>query len=201
MQKFSGITLGIFLFLFSFINTAEGFDGEYKEITRSEKINKALDSLKNTSAKWVIKTVKGNNLSGRPIRIMFRKLEKMNPAYKTFEALTCVDSTDKIYIFINSKHKDAPVEAIATLLTHEVLHQDAENSIAEETKAWSNEAIYWTEFTAKNPSLANAPGGLVKRLNILAAIYRKQGTSGIHKKVMSIHAYKNLEMASAGFDY
>lgn len=201
MHKFSIFILSCFLFLFCSSDLAKGYNEEYKEVTRNTIIINALESLKNIEANWVINTVKKDNSSDRPIRIMFRKLEKMNPEYSSYEALTCIDSTGKIYIFINSKHKNAPVEAIATLITHEVLHQDEENSIAEEVRAWTNEAVNWIAFTKKNPSLVNESCILVKRLNKLASIYREKGIEGIHKKVMSIPAYKNLEMASAGYHY
>ena len=182
------------------INTVSAYDGEYQGITNNEEIIQALDILKDTDAKWVIDIVKGDNHSQRPVRIMFRKLEKMNPAYRTYEALTCVDDNDKIYIFINSKHKEAPTEALAALLSHEVLHQDDVNSILEETRAWTNEAITWSAFTKNNPSLVNAPGKLVKRLNKLASIYKSTGREGIQKKVMSIPAYKDLAMSAAAGD-
>ncbi len=200
MRKFLIIAAIAVLFLPVRVS-AYDFNDEYRQVTNNQTIINALNSLKNTEAKWVINTVKGDNISKQPIKIMFRKLGKMNPAYKTHEALTCLDASDKIYIFINSKHKNAPVEAIATLLTHEALHQDGENSIAEETKAWTNEAVNWIAFTKRNPSLVNSTAPLVKRLNKLAKIYRTSGVNGIHKKVMSIPAYKNLEMASAGYDY
>lgn len=201
MQKFSVIILGVFFILFSHIKTAPGFEGEFQNITRDESIIKALNVLKTPRTCWVIDAIRGENASHYPMRIMFRKLEKMNPAYASYEALTCVDSIGKIYIFINSKHKDAPAEAIATLLTHEVLHQDEENSIAEETEAWTNEALYWTAFVKRDPSLVNRPGKLVKRLNTLASIYKKNGERGIQRKVMSIPAYDKLDMASAGYEY
>jgi len=197
VQKMFAAILSIFVLSYFQINAASAYEGEYQGITRNQEIIQALNILKNTDAKWVIDVAKGNNKSQRPIRIMFQDLEKMSPAYKTFEAVTCVDANNKIYIFINSKHKEAPIQALAALLSHEVLHQDDVNSILEETKAWTNEAKTWNMFVKKNPELASTEGKLVKRLNKLATIYRKKGRDGIFNKIKSIPAYKNLAVSAA----
>ncbi len=90
----------------------------------------------------------GNNLSGKPVKIEFRDLGQINQEYATFDALGWKKGKN-LYIYINNKHKNAPAGALAALLAHEALHQDEYNSLAEETYAWTMEAVVWNDITKK----------------------------------------------------
>ena len=95
----------------------------YKDVGKDEVFYVALDMLKDTEGMFSRNAILGNNLSGKPVRIEFRNLSEINAEYATFDALGWKKGK-KLYIYINTKHKNAPAGAIAALLAHEALHQD-----------------------------------------------------------------------------
>lgn len=98
--------------------------------------------LKGTNGEFSRKAILGNNLTGEPIKVEFKDLGEIGKEYSGFDALGWKKG-NKLYIFINQKHKTAPPGALAALLSHEALHQDEYNSLAEETYAWTMEASVW----------------------------------------------------------
>ena len=109
---------------------------------------------------------------------------------------------NKLNIYINEKHKDAPPEALAALLSHEAIHQDEENSLNEETYAWTLEAAVWTQLTEDNPSLEKISHPLVERENVLKKLFLRgnQTSEYIHKFVVTNKGYQNLPERSKGFE-
>ena len=109
---------------------------------------------------------------------------------------------DKLYIFINIKHQDAPKEALASVLSHEALHQDELNSINEETYCWTLEAAVWNNFTEQNPSLEEISHPLVMRENTIKRLFIKGNYTDkyIRKSVMSNAGYQTLPSRSPGFE-
>ena len=118
---------------------------QYKSVGKDEIFYVALDMLKNTTGDFSRKAILGNNLTERPVKIEFRDLGSINKDYASFDALGWKKGK-RLYIFINPRHKDAPPGALAALLSHEALHQDEYNSLAEETYAWTMEASVWCEI-------------------------------------------------------
>jgi hypothetical protein len=176
----------------------------YKDVGKDEVFYVALDMLKDTEGMFSRNAILGNNLSQRPMKIEFRDLGQINQEYATFDALGWKKGKN-LYIYINQKHKDAPAGAIAALLSHEALHQDEFNSLAEETYAWTMEAVVWDDILKIYPEANQPSSSLVKRENTLKKLLEKGRQIGkpdqyIKKAVMQNAGYKNLPSYSPGFD-
>lgn len=174
----------------------------YKKNTKEEVIYVALDMLKGTNGEFSRKAILGNNLSGQPVKIEFKDLGEIGSEYSNFDALGWKKG-NKLYIFINQKHKVAPPGALAALLAHEALHQDEYNSLAEETYAWTMEASVWCEILRIFPESADDNhNALVARENTLKKLFErgKYSDKYIKKTVWSNDGYKNLPTTSPGFE-
>lgn len=173
----------------------------YKCVGKDEIFYVALDMLKDTEGMFSRNAILGNNLSEKPVKIEFRDLGQINQDYATFDALGWKKGKN-LYIYINNKHKDAPAGAIAALLAHEALHQDEYNSLAEETYAWTMEAIVWDEILKLYPESNKDGDSLVKRENTLKKLLEKGDYTNkyIKKTVMQNSGYKGLPTYSPGFE-
>lgn len=173
----------------------------YKPTGKEEVIYVALDMLRGTNGEFSRNAILGNNLSGKPVKIEFRDLGTINPDYADFDALGW-KKNKQLYIYINPRHKDAPPGALAALLSHEALHQDEFNSLAEETYAWTMEAAVWYEIVKLYPESNDEIHPLVDRENKLKQLFIRGDYSDkyIKKTVMSNEGYKNLPSTSPGFD-
>jgi len=176
----------------------------YKDVGKDEVFYVALDMLKDTEGMFSRNAILGNNLSQRPMRIEFRNLGQINQQYATFDALGWKKGKN-LYIYISNRHKDAPAGAIAALLSHEALHQDEFNSLAEETYAWTMEATVWDDILKIYPESNQDTSALVKRENTLKKLLEKGREAGkpnqyIKKAVLNNSGYKNLPSYSPGFD-
>lgn len=173
----------------------------YKSVGKDEVFYVALDMLKGTNGEFSRNAILGNNLSGRPVKIEFRDLGTISPDYAKFDALGW-KKNKQLFIFINPRHKDAPPGALAALLSHEALHQDEYNSLAEETYAWTMEASVWYEIVKLYPESNDELHPLVVRENTLKKLFERGGYSNkyIKKTVMSNEGYKNLPSTSPGFE-
>lgn len=186
-------------------NTAFAADKyDYNRVTGNSKIIETLELLAKTNNQEILAQIFGENQTKAPVKIMFRDLAQISYDCRNFDALTCVDRNGNLYILINIKHKDAPIEAIACLLSHEVIHQDTISSINEETQGWINEAKTWISMKKLNPELKNINSdncALVKRLNKIEEMYANANYTPeiIQQVVMSNYGYQNLSMNSPGF--
>lgn len=173
----------------------------YKDVGNDEVFYVALDMLKDTEGMFSRNAILGNNLSQRPVKIEFRNLGDINKDYATFDALGWKKGK-KLYIYINSKHQNAPAGAIAALLAHEALHQDEYNSLAEETYAWTMEAVVWNDIVKLYPESNQEEHALVTRENTLKKLLEKGNYTNryIKKAVLQNEGYKNLPSYSPGFD-
>ena len=173
----------------------------YKVVGKDQVIYVALDMLKGTNGEFSRNAILGNNLSGRPVKIEFRDLGTINPDYAKFDALGW-KKNKQLFIYINPRHQDAPPGALAALLSHEALHQDEYNSLAEETYAWTMEASVWYEISKLYPESNDELHPLVVRENQLKKLFERGGYSNkyIKKTVMSNQGYKNLPSTSPGFE-
>lgn len=181
-------------------------NNDYSAITSDKKIIQVLDSLNKTSLDVKTKdAILGNNITNHPIKIMFTDLSKFSGSNETYEALTCLDKNGHVYILINNEHKDAPVEALMSLLSHEVIHQDNISSRAEELQGWMNETIEWMMLKKLNPELNNIPANkssLVDRLNTLEKMYINADYSydSIYQQICINPAYQDIAQYSPGYD-
>ena len=173
----------------------------YKVTGKDEVIYVALDMLRGTNGEFSRNAILGSNLSGKPVKIEFKDLGTINPDYANFDALGW-KRNKHLYIYINPRHKDAPPGALAALLSHEALHQDEFNSLAEETYAWTMEAAVWYEIVKLYPESNDELHPLVDRENKLKQLFVRGGYSDryIKKTVMSNEGYKNLPSTSPGFE-
>ncbi len=174
---------------------------QYKDVTEDENVIQAVEMLKNTTGKYSREAILGKNLSKRPIKIEFANLATINPMYANFDALGWKKKKN-LCIYINEKHKDAPIEALSAILAHEAIHQDEYNSLNEETYAWTLEAAVWTQLTEDNPELEKISHPLVERENVIKKLFvRGNYTSKyIHKFVVTNKGYQNLPERSYGFE-
>lgn len=172
----------------------------YEDVGKDEVFYVALDMLKDTEGMFSRNAILGNNLSGKPVKIEFRDLGKINQDYATYDALGWKKGK-KLYIFISNRHQDAPAGALAALLAHEALHQDEFNSLAEETYAWTMEAFVWDDILRLYPE-SNKEHPLVDRENKLKKLLEKGEYTDkyIKKAVLQNAGYKNLPSYSPGFD-
>ena len=217
MKKFKLTLLGSFLALsLVFCNSAnaqqdiqkgqislpsEELMKTYKKSTKDYNVIEALELLKQTTGEYSRRAILGENLTQKPVKIEFKNLAEINPAYANFDALGWKKS-NKLYIYINRKHQDAPKEALAALLAHEAIHQDELNSLNEETYAWTLEAAVWTQLSEEKPELKKISHPLVERENVIKKLFEKGNYTStyIRKFVISNKGYKNLPERSPGFE-
>ena len=174
---------------------------KYKKVTKEEVIMEALELMQNGLASYSRQAILGNNLTNKPINIDFEDLSKFGEAYSNFDALGW-KKKERLYIYINKKHSDAPAPALAAVLAHEALHQDDFNSLNEETYAWTLEAAVWTQLSEKNPKYSDSLHPLVVRENTLKKLFVKGNYTNkyIKKTVYSNPGYANLPSRSPGFE-
>lgn len=178
---------------------------DFSKATDNSRLSQALEVMTGTSAEWAQEAILGKNITQKPIKVMFRDLGKISQAYSTFDALGWKGEGGQLYIFINKKHMDAPVEALASLLSHESIHQDTSSSIEEETYGWCYEAVVWNQMKKKNPQLNNYKYGedsLVDRLITLEKMFKnaQETDKQIRNAVSTNPGYSGLPAYSPGFD-
>lgn len=173
----------------------------YKKVTKDEKIYEALELMNGGLASFSRNAILGNNLTNKPMMISFEDLSKFGQTYSNFDALGW-KKKERLYIYINKKHEDAPAPALAAVLAHEALHQDEFNSLNEETYAWTLEAAVWTQLSEKNPQYNDSMHPLVVRENTLKKLFIKGNYTNkyIKKTVYSNPGYQNLPSRSPGFE-
>jgi hypothetical protein len=183
----------------------ESIAQDYSAVTTNSKFIQALNLMDGTSAECAKKAILGDNVSHKPIKIMFRDLGQISQIYATFDALGWRGEDGQLYIFINRKHMDAPPEALASILSHESIHQDEFSSIDEETYGWCFEAVVWSQMKKRNPQLNNYTYGensLIDRLSTLERMFKTSGNNDkeIRQAVSTNPGYSGLPAYSPGFD-
>lgn len=179
------------LILFGFSNVAIAAD--FSANTKQPVLVSALNKLEAMNKTQVINVIKGNNSTGKPIKLMFRNMAAMG--YGTCEAVTAKSADGRLVIIISADYKTAPVEAVACLIAHESVHHENTKTYEEEVRAWTTEVQTWNSFTSVNPSLKQNSSKLVKRLNYLAKLYAKDGNqnTSIANLIANQPAYASLK--------
>ncbi|MCA9841362.1 MAG: hypothetical protein KC475_04505 [Cyanobacteria bacterium HKST-UBA03] len=168
--------------------------GEFYRITRDDGVVKALLLLQHTEAKSVVYTIMEDN-----IHIVFKPLVTMGKQYKQADALSWVFDNGEQMIFIDSMHHNAPPQAIAAILAHEVLHDDDVNSITEELVAWRQELRVWRMMKHMYPALKTIQPKqypLVDRLNAMIVLDDRHT---LDETIRSNKGYSHLPPHSPGF--
>lgn len=174
MKKLVILISLIFVIFFSKVNATQAND--FAENTANARIAAALYKLNDAGQRDVIALLKGQNVTGKPVRIMFRNLAVYGAG--DCEAFTTKTKAGSLVIFINEQHKDAPLEAIACLIAHESQHHTMTNTKQEELRAWLKEVSTWNAFVRKDPLVANSNHPLVKRENKIAKLNAKDNGRG-----------------------
>lgn len=195
-----------FIFIFSCSNLCHAGDNKYILVSKNPEIIQTLQVLENHNKRTfqTLSIILGDNLTGNPIKISFWNLGELNYNYRKLNALACSDKEGNLHILIDESHRNAPAEALASLLSHEVLHQDAITSLEEEVQAFMAEATTWHSFKNNDKSLCDKSLNsipLVKRLNTLEQMYIESvdNREQIEKVVYANDFYKNLPEYSPGF--
>ena len=192
-MKFMSKVLVLFsaLILFGFSNAAVAAD--FSANTKQPVLVSALNKLEAMNKTQVINVIKGNNSTGKPIKLMFRNMAAMG--YGTCEAVTAKSADGRLVIIISADYKTAPIEAVACLIAHESVHHENTKTYEEEVRAWTTEVQTWNSFTSVNPSLKQNSSKLVKRLNYLAKLYAKDGNqnTSIANLIANQPAYASLK--------
>lgn len=157
----------------------------------------AVDMLKGTRGEYSRRVILGDNVTNRPIKIMFKDISKINCAADA----VAIKKGSQIYIYINERNRNASPAALAALLAHEALHNDIYNSLAEETEAWTTEALVWGELVSMYPQFKDDSSPLAAREKTLGLLYKKGGGTNKYIKeiVFSIPNYISLPLTSPGF--
>ena len=189
MRKLFLILCITLVILFSKANVIQAND--FAENTANARIVASLYMLNDAGQRDVIALLKGQNATGKPIRIMFRNLAIYGAG--NCEAFTTKTKSGSLVIFINEEHKDAPLEAIACLIAHESQHHTMTNTKQEEVRAWLKEVSTWNSFVRRDGTVANSTHPLVKRENKIAKIYsRDNGRNEIEQVIAQNPAYRGL---------
>ena len=180
----------------------DAYAKKYKKVTKDGAVMQAMEMMEKLNiAKYSYNALMGNNLTEKPFKIEFKNISEIRQEYASFDALGW-KKKNRLYIYINEKHRNAPPEAIAALLSHEAIHQDEFASLNEETYAWTLEAAVWMKLAEKNPSVEKSASSLVSRENMLKKLFVKGDYSSkyIKKAVYTNPGYKNLPTRSPGFE-
>ena len=177
--------------LFNFSNAA--LAGDFSANTKHPVLTEALNRLEAMNNRKVLNVIQGQNVTGQPIKIMFRDMSVLG--YGTCEAVTAKSADGRLVILISSNYKNAPVEAVACLIAHESVHHENTKTYEEEVRAWTTEVQTWVAFTNANPSLKSSDSKLVKRLNYLSKLYAKDGNqnTSIANLIANQPAYASLK--------
>jgi hypothetical protein len=201
MRGLKAASASILVLFLSFSSVSKTMsESRYSAVTKDSKVFQALDLMNGTSAEWAKNAILGNNVSKRPMIIKFRNLAEISQSVANFDALGWKEG-EQLYIFINQKHSDAPPAAIASLLSHEAVHQDSYCSLEEETYAWGYEADVWIQMVKRTPEVASIDCPLTQRLNTLSRLFKSANftTNNIRSVVYSNPGYKGLPTHSPGF--
>ncbi|MDX2083954.1 MAG: hypothetical protein SFZ03_01020 [Candidatus Melainabacteria bacterium] len=167
---------------------------DFLRCTREPALFEAMRQLSGTSGERSLQ-----RMVRRPSRILFKDLREMGKAVAAFDALSWLGFDGQHAVFVHVRHRGAPPEALAALIAHEALHDDAQNSLREEVALWAVEATVWHEMKQRNPQLsAIAPGKfpLVDRLNQLESALLQGRLEAL---VRSNGGYQGLPEQSPGF--
>lgn len=193
------LALCIGLFLPSFADYYAKED-DLTKVAGNKKLQEAVKLLKDFPANGSYKRILGKNPTNKPILVQFKNLNYLDPEYKNYDAIGWT-TDNRLYIFINTKHKQAPTEALSALISNIAVHTDEEDSINEQIFACSLEAVVWNYFASKNPELRNVESELVKRENHIEELYKKSPEDVLYitSMIQDNSAYKNSKLESKGF--
>ncbi len=167
---------------------------DYYRCTRDQPIIQAMEILERSPEKWVVKDMVESDT-----RVLFKNMQQLSQFYENDDALSVISNDGHHIIYINMKHYNAPPQALAATLSHEIMHSDRFNSIHEEMTAWTQEAKTWQEMLQEYPQLQQIPRGeypLVDRLNAIEILIKEHK---LEDEIRNNPVYKGLPEHSPGF--
>jgi hypothetical protein len=195
MKKlFSWISFVVLIVVWLKISVWAYEPADYYRCTRDAPVIQALQILEYSSDKAAVDTIMDTG-----VRIMFKNMLEFGKLYQNNDALSIISNDGRHLIFINKKHYSAPPQALAATISHEVMHSDRENSIAEEFAAWTQEGKTWQEMLKRYPELQSIPVKtypLVDRLNAIVLLIDHHQ---LEAEIRNNPVYKGLPEHSPGF--
>lgn len=164
------------------------------QLTREPALISALEALSQTSAKPCIA-----DMQARQVKLLFKNMRELGKTYQNHDAVSLISASGMQVLVMNEKHQTAPPEALAAMISHEVMHSDNANSIAEEQAAWRREAQTWIELTTMHPELLTFPVSrvpLVDRENAILVLLKQ---NKLDAEIEHNEAYQSLPKHSPGF--
>ncbi len=135
----------------------------------------------------------------KPAHVTFQNMRKLSPGLANYDALSWLGNAGEYRIYVNEKHRKAPPQALAAMLSHEAMHNDSYNSMTEEIAGWRRESLVWDQMKARYPELSLIPPGkfpLVDRENAIEAQAHMGNLVGM---VRGNPGYAGLPETSPGF--
>ncbi len=171
----------LFIFLFSLAQSA--FCYELTNFTADKKILLALIEIQKTGKSEVFE-----NLQDMNVKIKFYDLSQLHYSYSNHYAVAMKGTYGKREIYINSRLRNSPPEALACLIAHESFHKLPKATLEEETKCTTIETKYW--IILKDNSRNYGSDRLVLRLNTLQKAYITFGEAAIRARIQKSKFYQ-----------
>lgn len=163
--------------------------------TRDAEIVRAFRLLENSQGASSL-----HHIVNKPVRVIFKDMATLGKNLRNYDALSWMSFNGEQMIFINQKHKNAPPEALAALIAHEALHDDAQNSLQEEVASWAFEATVWKELSSHNVTLKQIPPGLFPLLDRERRIETEAQRGTLDGFVRKNAGYQGLPESSPGYE-
>lgn len=168
--------------------------GSFYNSSREQSVVTAMKLLGESSGAQSLDVI-----LNKQVKILFKDMKQLDKRLKDYDAISYLGFNGQLVIYINQKHAVAPVEALAAIIAHEAMHNDAHNSVSEEVAGWTREAQVWRDMKRINPDLNHIPEGkfsLVDRLNKIEAEFM---TGNLAQFVRTRPGYQGLPESSPGF--
>lgn len=191
----AGLSLtAVLLFNTSALAQSKYSVGSFYNNSREQSVVTAMKLLGESSGSQSLDVI-----MNKQVKIMFKDMKALDKRLKDYDAISYLGFNGQLVIYINNKHATAPVEALAAIIAHEAMHNDAHNSVSEEVAGWTREAQVWQDMKKVNPDLNQIPEGkfsLVDRLNRIEAEFK---IGNLDSFVRTRPGYKGLPATSPGF--
>lgn len=142
--------------------------------SNQQKINSAIEIIKDYGYKENIAILEGDNYTKKPVKIIFKDLSEVDFSYAKFYAISATDDYGDLYILIDNDLRYSDTKALACLILHESTHckENKADTVSEEMYAHTQEVMLYSRILNGDGSLQNRTGDrLVVRLNKLKKIY------------------------------
>jgi hypothetical protein len=161
------ILCSIYIFIFQ-VHSVFAYNAD------QQKIEAAIEIIKNYGYKENVATLKGKNYTYKPVKIIFKDLTEINFAYSKFFAVTVTNDDGDLYILINNNLQNSDVRVLACLILHESNHckENSLDSVTEEVNAHEQETALYLHLLEDDRNLQyKVEDRLIIRENRLKKIF------------------------------